>query len=488
MSTLEKKNNWHYKAVIAFALVILGWILPTTGEIQSYGWLVILAFASLIFCNINRLPGWIPVLVVLIFCQASNVPFMTTMVPLWFGNLNLWLLIAAFFFSFGIRDSGLVEILTGKILSMRIAKKGPYWLMFTLLLATFVTNAITQSYPPVLFLMFDLINDIVKKMDMKPRSGWALFAALGIGISANIAFISVPFSGYLIGLLAIFRSVGMVYEPNLFILSAIMIITWIVVIPILIAICKYIVRPELDAEKFKNYEMKEREEDPNLKKSVIGAVISLVLVIIVLALPYLLPTTSALRSRLSGVGATGAFMLGAVVLCFVKHPKNSEEKLFDFGKKAQSTIDTNLLLSMGAALAIGNYLGQPDVGLGAFFSKLLQPLLTSVGPVPLIVILGLMSCLVTNFAINSLPVFTFGAMGVAVFADQPKYAAMMALVVLCCAVMALALPSSGGPALVIHSRQDVIKPQQLIGWGFLGCMLCGICICLLAVVFQNSVF
>ena len=488
MSTLEKKSNWYYKAVIAFVLVILGWVLPDIGEIKSYGWLIVLTFAALIFSNINRLPGWITVVIVIIFCQASNMPFMSTMVPLWFGNQTLWLLLSAFFFSAGMRESGLVDILTSRILSMRIAKKGPYWLMFILQLTTFVTCAITQSYPPVLFIMFDLINDIVEKLDIKPRSGWSLFTALGIGISANIGFISVPFSGYLVMFVGIFRSVGMIYEPNLFILCAIMIITWIVVIPILIAICKFIVRPELDPEKFKNYKMKEREMDPNLKKSVTGAVIALLLVIVILALPYLLPTTSALRARLSGVGATGAFMLGAVVLSFVKHSKNPEEKLFNFERKAQSALDMNLLLSMGAALAIGNYLGQPDVGLAAFFSKLCQPLLSSVGPVPLIIILGLLSCIVTNFAINSLPIFTFGAMGIAVFADQPQYSAMMALVVLCCSIMALALPSSGGPALVIHARQDVIKSQQLMGWGMLGCMLCGLAICLLAVVFQGSIF
>ena len=181
-------------------------------------------------------------------------------------------------------------------------------------------------------------------------------------------------------------------------------------------------------------------------------------------------------------------MLGAIVLCFVKNPTKPEEKLFNFEKKAQSTIDMNLLLSMGAALAIGNYLGSADVGLAAFFTKLCQPLLASVGPVTVIIILGLMSCFLTNFAINSLPIFTFGAIGIAVFSDQPRYAAMMALVVLCCSIMALALPSSGGPALVIHARQDVIKSQQLMGWGMLGCMLCGILICLLAVVFQSAIF
>lgn len=479
----NSSKEFNKKIIIPFILVLIGFLLPTTGSITSFGWLVIFTFAALIYCNCTRLPAWIVVIVMVFFSIVNNISFMGVIVPAWFGSSSAWLLFSAFWFCAGLRESGLVEIITGWILSRKVAKKGPYWLMFIILLTSFVATGITQSYMAVILFLFEVQKGIVKQLNLEERSGWSLFTALGICMGACMGTMATPWSFMAQTLIAIFKSVGLLVDVNIMLMCGIMILTWAVVTPIYIAICKFILRPKVDAAAFRNFKFDREPLTPAGKKTALGAIIALLVIIVILAIPQFLPSATKAYSIASSLNSTGAFLLAAVILCFFPNPKDPSKKVFTFETDGNDAMDMTMLFSMCASLAIGSYFPQDSVGLSAFLGELISPLYSTLGAVGFICILGLLSCILTNFTINTLAIYIFGTVGAVIFADQPTYAMMMAIVILLGTNMAMALPSASGPALVTHSRHDIIKPSQLIGWGFLVSILATAFICLFSCLF-----
>lgn len=240
---------------------------------------------------------------------------------------------------------------------------------------------------------------------------------------------------------------------------------------VLIAICKFLVRPDIDPEAFKNYNAKTTEITPAMKTSIKGAIISVIFIVIAIALPAMAPDGWWITQILTNLGTVGSIFIGTIILCFVPNGKNPKEKLMNFGEKAQKNMDMNNLFCMGGCLCIGSYLSSDEVGLSALLTSICQPLIDAMGPVLFIGVLCIITCLITNLTLNVLFVLTLGTFAFAAFSTQPVYMAMAAAGIVLATTMAIAMPSSSGPALIVYSRTDVVKTQHIIGWGTLMCLL-----------------
>jgi len=470
------------KIILAFVLFAIGIILPDIGMITSFGWCVIFSFAALIFCNINRLPSWITAVMVLIYCIVNQVSFVRTMVSAWFGNLSIWILFTALWFCAGLRESGMVDFLSNKILSLKIARRGPYWLMFIIMLTSFVAIAITQSYMPIMILLLELTKGIKEKMKLKETNAWVIFTCIGICIGAACGSATVPWAFMSQSMIAIYNSMGLV-DFNVLMMCVIMVLAWAALTAVFIAVCKYIVRPEIDASIVDSFEVERNKQYTSAEKRALwAAVAAIAVVIVILTVPALLPADSLVCTIANSLSTHGAFIIGAIIFCLTPHPKKEGQQIMTFEKEGHEAINMNMLFSMGAALTIGAYLSDDSVGLTSLLSSLCTPLYSVLGPVGFICLLGVLAGIFTNFSNNLLGIYIFGAVGCTVFAGQPEYLSMMSVVVLLCSNMALALPSGSGPALVIHGRNDIMKTSKIISWGFLFSIVAVVFICIFAVI------
>lgn len=452
--------------IISILIFLLGCLLPGMGQITKSGMLVLGFLISAIYAWVSGVDAWFPILLLLAYSQLSGLSFTTDLMPAVFGNYMIWFILFCFWYMDGIQRSGLLNYLTYKLLGLRAASKGPYWLMTLLLITSWAVSALTQAVSAIMVLMLVILKNISDNLELPKYNAWTACCGVGIVVASVVGTLVMPFnvtfymySGLVGG------SAGWANDLNMGIYTLQQVLASVFMIALLVAVTKFIIRPKVDFGRLSNLHISGENGSVRFTRPMGYTLLTVLVLLLVVSVPSLAPQGSVLYNIFNRIGLAGAFAICCIILALTKG--EDHEPLFDFKEKMQSATNWNMFFYLAVLFYVSNLMNDAGTGISAQISTWCAPL-TSLRPVLLIAILGLIAVIVTNVANNFVTCMIIAPIGYAVLGTSGIYSDLMTVMVIVCSYIACALPISSFGGIALYMQKDVMfKSNQLLKYGYL---------------------
>ena len=485
MRTFSHSKKNCIDALVGTMLLLLGIILPGIGVVSKQGMLVIGAFISIIYGWARNLSGWYAVLITLIYSVAAGADYTNSIITSLMGSSSVWMILFALWFAAVLQNSGLMNYLTAKLLSLKIAKKGPYWLMCILMVTTLIVNAVTQVSLAVLVLILAMLQSITEELGLEKYNIWTVITAVGCALCNSLGSVLFPFAATQVFYFTLIKSTfGVQLMPPFGAYFIHMLVLCILSIAVIILITKYIIRPKVDFSSLDNLKALSGEE-VKFTKAMGWSIVATLVVVFILMLPSMLPSSWAITGVLSRFGSVGAFAIAVLIGVFVQGEDGNA--LFNFEDRAQRTTPWTLLLTVGAMFYFGGMLNVPETGIPQLFNLIAQPL-SGLSPMVVVCLLTICIGIATNFLNNWIVQVMFAPIGFALLGHDTAWTMMLVTMSIASSSIALALPSASSSAIALHANKEVGKSSQYITWGFIFAVIITLVCALTGVLLKGLYF
>jgi sodium-dependent dicarboxylate transporter 2/3/5 len=184
-------------------------------------------------------------------------------------------------------------------------------------------------------------------------------------------------------------------------------------------------------------------------------------VIGVILLASITPSSSFIYQFFNNTLSTaGIYGLGAVFLCVM--PLNKKRQpLIGFYEVAAYSVRWEVILMVGAVMAVSSALISDQSGVLLFASAILGPLFEGTGSVGLLLIVVALATLLTNIGSN----IGMGAMLIPMVTpfleSNGANAVVVGIALIYMVNMGLILPGASAPAAIIHSNTEWMEPKDI---------------------------
>lgn len=441
-----------------FIACIYGWLI---GQV---GWVSILALVSMGFVGTNTV-------------MAIFVSFL--------GNATLHMVIVVLMVCYAMDKSGLLEVIAKKMLSLKIAQKGPWWLAFTFWLATAVSSGVTLATAGVAILFWGIFYGVVDKLGIDKKSNYVKVVIIGICFIGFSGGLLMPYAAFVQICIGVIQSVApdvtigvTPYIFLMFVINAVLLIA----LPL---ICKYVLRIEadfvIDGDAIGDSNIKMNSD----QKWVLGM---LAVVCVFLMAPYYTPSSWAITGMLSNLGFTGSFCVMIVVLAIVPSKVNEGEKILDVMASIKEGVPFSLILLVGTALTVSTQLTIATTGISTFLSNIFAPVAALSSPVLALALFLVLTLFLTNLINNvvcaslMIPISITALMSVDV--NLAAFGALMCMAT----YMGIIFPSSSQFGAMLHGNDEWISSADVYKYATIMTLLLAVVMCAVGIPLANILF
>ena len=197
----------------------------------------------------------------------------------------------------------------------------------------------------------------------------------------------------------------------------------------------------------------------NKRQTIVLVVNAVVIGVILLA--SIVPSSSFIYEFFNNTLSTaGIYGIGAIALCLI--PLNKKRQpLIEFFDVAAFSMRWEVILMVGATMAVASAVISEQSGLLAFASTALGPLFVGKGPIGVLLIVILLSALLTNIGSN----IGFGALLIPMvtpfLAPTGANPVVVGIALIYVVNMGLILPGASAPAAIIHSNTEWMDSKEI---------------------------
>ena len=451
-------------AGLGVLIFFVGYFIPGIGVITSAGMFVLGAFIAILYGFVRNISGWYALGLMILYSVLSRQNFNNAFFPQLMGNNMVWVLVFVFWYAASLQSSGLLKYLATKILGLKIAKRGPYGLMFVFLIATWISSVVTQSVMAPLILMLGVLKNVAEELEIEQYCTWTVITGVGCGLCNIVGCIVLPFAATpLLSFSLIQATLGTQVRPEFFPYFMQLLLTSILMIAAIILVTKFLIRPKVEMNNIS--ELKSLNAgDVKLTKPMKWCILSLIVLVLILMLPSLLPASWAFVQLLNQIGIIGAFGIALIICCFARDEEGGT--LFNFANKAQLSAQWSLILTFALLFFLGGILNGEDTGISLFLVNIAKPF-SSMNPLLLICALCILMTILTNVINNFITILVVAPIGFVVLGFDSVYTAIFTTMAMLSSSIAIALPSASTSAIVVHAEKEMFKTSQLMKWGYL---------------------
>lgn len=460
--------------VLTLAVLVISSLCPDIGPMTKGDWLHTGAFLSIVIAWITGLPTWLGFVVTLYYCVSSGRGF-EEVFPQIVSNSSVWLILFIYWFLASIKDSGLLEYFTRKMLVTRLAKKGVYWLMSAYFVTAFAASALTQCFGAVMVLLLMILGSTAETLGLPKYHPWTLFTGIGIAAFSSYGQILFPFN-YVFkiyeSLLSASTGVNAAAIPDgpLFVTVS---VSAALSFAGTILLAKYVFKPDFDISKLSTLEIRQMP----FTKTMGGALVSICTAIIIVVIPSLTPDHWRIDAFLSSFGTTAAFGAAALINCFVLDKQG--KPLFDFADKMRDSIELWVFFMLAPLIYFGSAANGADAGLPKVLAAAFAPI-SDIDPYLLMCVLTMATILLTNIANNYVVCLITGPIAYSVFGFDGPMAMCYTAMMMTAAFLAFATPTAGIQGILLSGRKDMFRSGELIKHGYMMAAFYGVVISLTA--------
>lgn len=371
-----------------------------------------------------------------------------------FGTDTTVMMLACLFICAFMEVLDLTDIIAGKILNLKIAKKSGYAFFFLFLLADWLVSAFSNSaLAAVVFINF--YRTIAKKAGIAPYTKVNSFVLCGVALAAMMGEIAFPFRPVALTVMTLFTTyTGM----NLTFIDYLLYVTlYLIVIFLLYALIgKFILR--IDYAMFSKAQI----EQPAMSKLQKAGMLAIILMMVAFIFSQVgVPVFTSL-----GLGGVG--LLTVLIMVVVQIDGKPLLQL----DQVTAKFNWGIFFYIVEFLPFVGFVAADNVGITETVRVWMAPILSTLPPVAFVVASILCATFFTNF-LNNLPVSIIFITIMNVIAVNMTGINMPAatLALIMSGFTACATPSANPGSALVFGSKDLIKASTTVKVGAICCAL-----------------
>ena len=457
--------------ILSLALMFLGRFLPDLPGLTSGGSQVIYIFIAVLILWLTTAIDW-PSVIVLV--ALSLVPGLKTnsILSSAYGGSTFVFLMYTFIITYALSKTSILKRIAYGFIKSKIAAKGPWYFIFAYFASILVIGSFIS--PTVLFFIYlpileEILNILKVKKGEKLGSLLMMGTVIMVAISSGMTPISHVFPIIALGLYQTTYQVSISYLSYM----GAMIPTGILTGFITILLFKLILRPDMSG--FKDLDLSSLEVlEPKINKTEKAILSVFIFVVGLWILPNLMTTIlpsgslSDFFNSLDSLGTAIPAMIGTVLLCII----NIEGKpLITLKEAFAKGVPWSSLVMCAATLALGSAITNPDLGITAWITSGLSPLIMKMSPALIVVFFAAWATIQTNVSSNMV---TATVVTTALMAIAPSLSSMsipaLTILIGSLASYAFATPPAM-PSVAIATSSGWTNAWQMLKYGALASLV-----------------
>ncbi len=453
----KRQYSQYVHVIIMMALILFFKYVPPIGALTPLGMQTLGIFAGVVY-------GWSTVgmifpraAMILAFGFLGENTVLATLGAAFGDQLTL---IVLFFFlvSTLVSEVGLSNYIAQWCVSRKFVVGKPWGIAVMFCIASAIIAATVNLYA-AMFLMWNIFYSFCDQAGFKPGDKYPMLVLVAILYSCVVAGGIFPYMGLAIMVVAQLQSfLGL--EINYFLYTVMQLFLVFISIGAYILIAKYIFRPDVSLILHQKDNLNSNEELKltNHQKLVSGLIL---LLIVMLFLPELLPTSIAIIGFFKALGITGV-ALAVLILYYVF--MLGHEDVVPITKLAQG-LSWDMIFMFATIAPLSKAINNPDAGILTFINESMSSLLAGMSPFVFIVVLFFVSSCITQFANNAVVMSVIGpimyTLGDAIQVN-PYVLTVLAVPFLSVAFMT---PAASVPAAMAFSNKEWIGTKNAYKMG-----------------------
>lgn len=412
-----QRKSIKYPILCAIALFLMfgfGKVVPTWGELTPVGVSMLGVFLGVLLMTVTTDQTFWPPVIGIFAMVVCGYTTANGALATWFGNTTIQQIIWVAVMAGALSESGAVNVLAHKMLKIKALKGRPLVFLFVLFGAVFLCNALSGSPTAMLLLWFPILDGLCETCEIKKDSDLKRALLLGVYISCMGAYI-FPFKGVQMSSIAITSAVlenyGLTFNQTAYFITATLIVVFFIALYALFV--KFVWR--IDLAPLANFDVDKMDFDKNEKMDLRQKVL---LWIMVIAIAWLFIGTF-LTGPLKDIYTTiGNVWIWIAIVGFLSMIHYKGQPFIDGAKLLKNRTMWGVVAMTGCFTMAGSAISSDELGIKAWISDVLSPVVGNASWIVLIVVCVVISTIFTNIT-NGMPVsFTMNAVAVPFAAEM----------------------------------------------------------------------
>lgn len=448
-----KKN---YLKMIVFFLIIFGFgFLPAPEPLTPYGMKTLGIFIGLVYgwCAIGMI--WPSIVGILAMVLLDILPLKTILANGW-GSTTMVLIFFMMMISKNLEKAGISNFIALWFISRKIVLGRPWLFSYSFLVAIALISTMTSAVATILlgWAIFYGVADEIKAEKYNPYS---TFMVVGIVVAASLGNGLFPFRT--VGAVAFALMTQISGEIlNNFVYTIWAFAMCFFLLGVYIFLGKYLFKISVDVLKNLNEEYFMQKNMSLNKKQKIMLILMLILIALML-LPSITPTTWLISILFTKIQATGVAALICLAMCLISV---DGKPLMEPRSIIQEGVSWDVMFLGAAVLPLANgVFSSEEAGINAFLTQILSPIVADKSSIIFLVLTILISTIITNFVIDvTVPTILFPAFYPVGLAMGVPTVVLMVVIVYAC-YMALLMPSASPMAAMMFGNADWVRTKDI---------------------------
>lgn len=381
-------------------LIILGfWMIPAPAGMSASGMQVLGILLGVLLLWLTESIDWPSYLCLAGLTLVPELK-MGSILSSSFGNSTFAFLLFTFMCTYAVGQTSFVKRCAIGFITNRLASKGSWWFITIYCLSVLLIGMVMS--PVVLFVIYmPILNSVCSELKLEKSDKLANTLILGTlfscAISCGMTPISHTFPVMALGFYNQMSGSTISYAHYMAEAIPVGLISFVA----MLAIFRFILRPdtaklrELNAENLK-VDLKPMEKR---EKWIVGIFFA---VVVAWVMPeFLKGVLPGVASFFSARGTTFPPMIGAIAMFMISI---DGKPLLNFKEAMSKGVQWGGLVMAAATLAIGSAMTNADIGLTAWLSGAIEPVLTGLNPVLIVLVFAVWTYIMTNACSNMVTV------------------------------------------------------------------------------------
>jgi di/tricarboxylate transporter len=402
MPTLAKVKNRSEQQYLVITIVSVlfmlcfGYVVPPFATVSALGVKMLGVFIGLLLMTIFTKELIAASLLAMVFIVFHGFYSASDLLVTWLGSITAAQCIFLFAFCGALRETGVMDVIAKKLLTMKIMQGRPVIFMLMIFLTTYIISIFLGGAPAII-LMFSMYESIRDVAGIDKHDNLNKFSLLGIYVGAMGSFV-LPFVG--VQLLTIGMLDSVMVEFGQHFSGGVWVVTQVVVFVLFLIIYTLSLKPifRCDLSVFTNVDMKKVEklaQTPDkftrrMKVMLWTFVVCVLYATVISLLPKTVPGYATITSF-----STIWFWILAMVVLHLIHVEG--KPYLDLNVTLKNNVMWTLVALLGAFTIIGKVFTSQDLGISSWLASLIQPFFSSMGIWGLVILITLVTTILTQF-------------------------------------------------------------------------------------------
>ncbi len=357
----------------------------------------------------------------------------------------LWILIV----TIALEESGLIRRIALWIVTRKIAKKGAWSFSFMLLFATLFLGMFIDVVP-IQVLMLSIAYEIFEALGYEKQERWPKIMVVGITFAAVVSFFMTPICHPMPVLITTISTGISGIAMNMAKYMVVAIPTGFAIFVLLFLWLRFAAKP--DISRFDNFDFNKidamRPGKMSAREKWISVIIAITIFFMVIpGFISLLAPASGLNMMLKRLGDHAVILIGIVALAIIKV---EGRPLLDLHSAMQKVDWVPVVLLAGTTM-VTVAMAEKTTGIPDYISSNVLPLVQGMNPFLIVIIIGILCCILTNFMMNSGVGVMCALVGTMIAMETGINPSLMAVAVCVGANCAYLIPSAMAPIGIAYT-------------------------------------